>query len=84
MRKYSLSIFFISFIFFWIPPYLQFRNLDFAWHDQGHLFTIITNLFRKGYFYSPDWQIDHFNVHFTPIFYLIAPILHLSENLLWF
>lgn len=84
-RQIAILIFLWSLLFFWTPTFLQYRNLNLAWADQGQLFAIITNLFIKGSFYSYDWKMDHFNIHFTPFFYILSVVLHYSyEHILTF
>lgn len=84
-RLIAILILFWSLLFFWTPTFLQYRNLNLAWADQGQLFAIVTNLFIKGNFYSYDWQMDHFNIHFTPFFYILSVILHYTyEHILTF
>lgn len=49
-----------------------------AWHDQGQVYAIIRSVFAKGYFYTHDWETDHFKLLFTPIFYLLAPVTYVT------
>jgi len=69
---------------FFLPITYMYLTFQCQWHDYGALFNIINNLFELGYFYSPDWGFDHFNVHFTPFFYILSPIIHVSDSLLFY
>ena len=80
-RKFYVGLFFLFFVFFSVPVSYQYLSLQLQWHDTGHLFRIICNYFQLGDFHSLDWGQDHFNIHFTPIFYLIALLLKISPTL---
>jgi uncharacterized membrane protein len=66
----------------YVPPvvytYLTFQC---HWHECGVLINIINNLFERGEFYYYDWNMDYFNVHFAPFFYLLSTPVHLARSL---
>jgi uncharacterized membrane protein len=69
---------------FVLPILYLYLTFQCHWHDCGALLNIINNLFDLGYFHSFDWSRDHFNVHFTPFFYLLSPFVYLSRGLFFY
>jgi uncharacterized membrane protein len=67
-----------------LPTSYMYLTFQYHWHDAGALLHMINNLFERGYFYSYDWGRDHLNVHFTPFFYVLAPLVHLTRSLFFF
>jgi uncharacterized membrane protein len=67
----------LGILIYTIPVIYLYMTFQCHWHDCGALLNIINNLFERGYFYSYDWGRDHFNVHFTPFFYLLSPFVFL-------
>jgi uncharacterized membrane protein len=71
-------------LIFVLPIIYLYLTFQCHWHDCGALLNIINNLFERGYFYSYDWGRDHFNVHFTPFFYMLSPFVYLSRGLFFY
>jgi uncharacterized membrane protein len=69
---------------FVLPVIYLYLTFQCHWHDCGALLNIINNLFERGYFHSYDWGRDHFNVHFTPFFYILSPFVYFSRGLFFY
>lgn len=83
-KRFSLIILFIACVYFTWPLYMEYAKLNLAWADVGSLFSVITNFFQMGSFYSYDWKMSHFNIHFTPFFLIMALALKIYEHVLFF
>ena len=71
-RWFHISLLLLFLLIFSAVSAYQFFTFQLDWHDTGHLYHIIMNVFSKGYFASYDWQTDFLNIHFTPFFYVLA------------
>src|SRR5919108_94616 len=69
---------------FAVPIIYIYLTFQCHWHDCGALFKIFNNLFEYGYFHSYDWGQDHFNVHFTPFFYILALFISIGRSLFFY
>ena len=67
-----------------LPTTYGYLTFQYQWQDAGALLHIINNLFERGYFHSYDWGFDHLKLHFTPFFYVLAPLVHLTRSLFFF
>ena len=66
----------------YVPPIIyMYLTFQFHWHDSGSHFNAINNLFERGEFYYYDWNMDIFNIHFVPVFYVLSPLVHLTRSL---
>jgi uncharacterized membrane protein len=64
-----------------LPIIYMYLTFQFHWHDSGTYLNVINNLFEHGEFYYYDWNMDIFNQHFEPIFYVLSPLIHLTRSL---
>jgi uncharacterized membrane protein len=66
----------------YVPPVMyMYLTFQCHWHECGVLLNIINNLYERGEFYYYDWNMDYLNNHFTPFFYVLAPLVHLTRSL---
>lgn len=63
------------------PIIYMYLTFQFHWHDSGSHLNAINNLFERGKFYYYDWDMDIFNIHFVPVFYVLSPVVHLTRSL---
>ena len=66
----------------YVPPIIyMYLTFQFHWHDSGTYLNVINNLFERREFYYYDWNMDIFNQHFEPVFYILSPLVHLTRSL---
>jgi uncharacterized membrane protein len=66
----------------YVPPVIyMYLTFQCHWHECGVLINVINNLFERREFYYYDWNMDYFNVHFVPFFYILSPLVHLTRSL---
>jgi uncharacterized membrane protein len=64
-----------------LPIIYMYLTFQLHWHDSGTYLNVINNLFERGGFYYYDWNMDIFNQHFEPVFYVLSPLVHLTRSL---
>jgi len=67
-----------------LPTIYMYLTFQLHWHDSGTWLNAINNLFERGEFYYYDANMDIFNIHFMPIFYVLSPLVHLTRSLFFF
>ncbi len=81
--KRFLGLFVLGFLVFGLPNAYQYLTFQLPWHDAGHVYRIVMNIFTHGSFYSLDWNDSHFTIHFSPFFYLLAGIIWPIGTMSW-
>ena len=79
-----LGLFLLACIGFAVPVLYQYETFQMAWHDHGHLFSMITNFTKLGSLYSLEVKSDLMRSHLDIMLIPMSYLLHLAPSFVFY